>query len=241
VSALGHYLERAGIATTLVSLVRGHSETIRPPRALWVPFELGRPLGAPGNAGFQRRVLHEALKLLERSDGPILADFPDDTPDAGPVARWHAPDLAAAGGDVAKEMALLKPAYQRFTSALGRTTVGNSGLTLAELLPYIRGYLDGAPAKATRDDISGPQQMRFACDDLKAFYLEAAMADGAGGSFQMSDWFWGETAAGEMLLQLRGRLLGNEQRYLQNVGRLMLVPGFQAHRGKQFEPEAETA
>ena len=234
-SALGHYLEREGIATVHVSLVRPHSEKIRPPRGLWVPFELGRPLGMPDNADFQRRVLHAALSLLERTDGPVLEDFTDDAPDAGAMAGWRAPDLSQAGGDVAHEMSLLKPAYQRFTSERGRTTVGNSGLTIAELVPYLRSYLDGTPAPATRDDISGPQQMRFACDDLKAYYLEAAMADGPGGSFQMSDWFWGDTAAGDLLLQLRGRLLGDEHRYLQNFGRLMMVPGYQVHRGKQYE------
>jgi hypothetical protein len=42
VGALGHFLEREGIPTTGISLVREHTEKIRPPRALWVTFELGR-------------------------------------------------------------------------------------------------------------------------------------------------------------------------------------------------------
>ena len=54
--ALGHFLERQGIPTTGISLVREHTEVARPPRALWVTFELGRPLGIPDDAGFQRRV-----------------------------------------------------------------------------------------------------------------------------------------------------------------------------------------
>ncbi len=45
--ALGHFLERQGIPTTGISLVREHTEVVRPPRALWVTFELGRPLGRP--------------------------------------------------------------------------------------------------------------------------------------------------------------------------------------------------
>ena len=79
-SALGHYIETAGIATTGISLVRDHTERMRPPRALWVPFELGRPFGAPGDAGFQHRVLAAALALLDAPSGPVLADFPDDAP-----------------------------------------------------------------------------------------------------------------------------------------------------------------
>lgn len=235
-SALGHYLERGGIATTHVSLVRVHSEKIRPPRGLWVPFELGRPLGAAENPEFQRRVLLAALSLLPRTDGPVLEDFADDAPDAGPVAGWRAPDLSPANGDPETEVALLRAPAARFQAKYGRTMLGNAGLAVDDLIAYVQSYLTDAPAAPTRDDISGPQQMRFACDDLKALYLEAAMADGAGGSFQMSDWFWGGTAAGALLLRLRGRLLGDEQRYLQNFGRLMLVPGFQAWRGKQYEP-----
>ena len=34
-----------------------HSEIIRPPRALWVPFILGRPLGKPGDEAFQLAVV----------------------------------------------------------------------------------------------------------------------------------------------------------------------------------------
>ena len=63
--ALAHYLEAEGVPTTQVSLIREHTETINPPRALWVPFELGRPLGAPEDPGLQRRVLMAALNLLE--------------------------------------------------------------------------------------------------------------------------------------------------------------------------------
>ena len=76
--ALAHYLEAEGVPTTQVSLIREHTETIHPPRALWVPFELGRPLGAPEDPGLQRRVLLAALNLLEAPEGPVLLDFPEE-------------------------------------------------------------------------------------------------------------------------------------------------------------------
>ena len=50
-------MEAEGLPTTQISLVRMHTEVIQPPRALWVPFELGRPFGTPGEAAFQRRVI----------------------------------------------------------------------------------------------------------------------------------------------------------------------------------------
>jgi hypothetical protein len=42
---------------------------------LWVPFELGRPLGLPDDPALQTRVLVAALKLLEAEKGPVLEDF----------------------------------------------------------------------------------------------------------------------------------------------------------------------
>ena len=66
--------------TTQISLIREHTEKIKPPRALWVSFELGRPLGPPYNSGFQTGVLTGALDLLEAPSGPVLADFPEDAP-----------------------------------------------------------------------------------------------------------------------------------------------------------------
>ena len=53
---------------------------MNPPRALWVPFMLGRPLGVPNDAAFQSKVALSALQLLERDSGPVLEDFPDDAP-----------------------------------------------------------------------------------------------------------------------------------------------------------------
>ena len=78
--ALGHYLEREGIPTAQVSLIREQTAAIRPPRALWVPFMLGRPLGVPDDPAFQQRVVLAALKLFERDSGPVLEDFPEDAP-----------------------------------------------------------------------------------------------------------------------------------------------------------------
>ena len=46
-SGLAKFLEDEGLATTLIALVREQAADVAPPRALWVPFELGRPFGAP--------------------------------------------------------------------------------------------------------------------------------------------------------------------------------------------------
>ena len=74
-------------------MVRDNTERLRPPRFLWVPFELGRPFGAPGEPAFQTRVLRDVLGLLER-DGPppLLEEFPDDAPSSGTyLTGWTCP------------------------------------------------------------------------------------------------------------------------------------------------------
>ena len=66
--------------TTGISLVRENTESMRPPRALWVPFPLGRPLGKADDPRFQHKVISHALGLLNRSEGPVLDDFLLDLP-----------------------------------------------------------------------------------------------------------------------------------------------------------------
>ena len=60
-----HFIQRGGVPTTSISLIREHSEAIGPTRALWVPFPLGRPWGVPEDPDFQRVVYDE--RLTERS------------------------------------------------------------------------------------------------------------------------------------------------------------------------------
>jgi hypothetical protein len=70
-------LERRGIATVAIQLLREVALRVRPPRALWVPFPHGHPLGAPGDAERQHRVIEAALRLLEDREAtpPWLVDF----------------------------------------------------------------------------------------------------------------------------------------------------------------------
>jgi len=70
-------LERQGIATVALQLLREVALRVRPPRALWVPFAHGFPLGKPGDAALQRAVIEAALRLLEDPalSPPVLRDF----------------------------------------------------------------------------------------------------------------------------------------------------------------------
>ncbi|MDQ6642905.1 MAG: hypothetical protein M3Y76_00455 [Chloroflexota bacterium] len=68
-------IEYAGIATVSISLLREITEKICPPRALFVPFPLGYPLGEPHNSDLQLRIMHTAFSLLSRTDVPVLENF----------------------------------------------------------------------------------------------------------------------------------------------------------------------
>jgi hypothetical protein len=68
-------LENEGIATVSISLLREITGKLRPPRALFVPYPLGFPLGEPHNPELQHRIIASALALLQRDDVPVLENF----------------------------------------------------------------------------------------------------------------------------------------------------------------------
>lgn len=75
-------LERVGIATVAIQLLREVAERVRPPRALFVPFDHGYPLGVPDDAARQHAVIDAALRLIETAvpPPPILAAYEERQP-----------------------------------------------------------------------------------------------------------------------------------------------------------------
>jgi len=235
VSALGHYLEEEGIATVAISLVRPQTENTKPPRALWVPFELGRPFGPPSDPAFQRRVVLAALQLLEQPRGPvIIADFPEDDPRAQADPAWHGPAIPAVSpslsaealaANLEPEIGLLRNAHDRWVTQRGRTTVGLSGLSIADCDRSLADWLCGKPPPSPREGFSPPLMLRFAVDDIKAYYLEAGAAGTAmPSSSQLGDWFWNETAAGAAIHALRATYQTSEDERLKLIAGNFLVP-----------------
>ena len=234
-SALAHYLEEEGIATTAISLIRRQTENTKPSRALWVPFELGRPFGPPNDPAFQKRVMLAALQMLERDDGPvIIQDFPDDDPSAQPDPVWHPPLAPAVFRDrsdgalaaqLEAEITRVRGAYDRRLAQRGRTTVGLCALPIVDVGRYLGDWLRGLAPPSLRDEFSAPLMLRFAVDDVKAFYLEAATDEASHpSSGQLGDWFWNETAAGAAILALREACLTKEDERLKLIGGNFMVP-----------------
>jgi hypothetical protein len=61
--------------------------------------------------------------------------------------------------------------------------------------------------KERPSDVSLEQFIRYGADDLKAFYYEARMAQRPStSSEELHTWFWGETAVGQLLPEVRRRM-----------------------------------
>lgn len=79
VSLVAAELERAGIPSVVQVFLSEVAEKVRPPRALWVPFDHGYPLGEPNNPALQVDVLRQTFALLaEEGPGPVLREFAGD-------------------------------------------------------------------------------------------------------------------------------------------------------------------
>jgi hypothetical protein len=235
VSALGHYLEEEGLATVAISLIRPQTENTKPPRALWVPFELGRPFGPPSAAAFQKRVVLAALRMLERGNGPVvIEDFPDDDPRATQDPTWRPPfgpaaDAAGPADSVAArleaEILRLQDAHERWVAQHRRTTVGLSGLPIGDCARYIADWLRSGAPPSPREGFSAPLILRFAVDDVKAYCLEAAAAGTAKpSSRQLGDWFWNESATGAAIHALREVLQASDDDRLKLIVANFMVP-----------------
>ena len=70
-------IERQGIATVSLSIQRELTEKTRPPRALFLRWPYGHPLGEPFNVAQQRWVLCDALRALVAMPTPgTIIDLP---------------------------------------------------------------------------------------------------------------------------------------------------------------------
>ena len=131
--ALGHFIERAGVATTSISLVRAQTEKVRPPRALWVPFALGRPLGSAADPEFQKDVMRAAFGLLDTATEPTIADYPHESPDEAGPGVWACPLNFDPPADqsltdqLLAEVARLRPWALETRRERGRSLFGASG------------------------------------------------------------------------------------------------------------------
>ncbi len=66
-SLVAREIERSGIATVSLSLAYEVTKRLPPPRALYLKFPFGHPLGEPGRIFQQRQIFLDALMMLKDS------------------------------------------------------------------------------------------------------------------------------------------------------------------------------
>lgn len=196
---------------------------------------LGRPFGAPNDAAFQSRVLLAALRLLERENGPVLEDFPEDAPyvDLGaapegltcPVSFPRLKSDGSLAERFADEVSQLQAWHDVAVRHRGRTTLGVTGLTPAEIVEFLASWLTDAPRATFRADVSPMDALKRASDELKAFYYEArSVQPGRHSSTNVQNWFWLETAAGRAFLEIRAKAAQSEDPAVKSLATQSLVP-----------------
>ncbi len=209
---------------------------MQPPRALWVPFELGRPFGAPNRPEFQTRVLLASLQLLERRDGPpILEDFPDEAPavQADTKTAWACPvsfipnkeDQPERLQPVLIEIEQLKPWHEVYVESRGRAAPSVSGLELTQIVRLIGEVADGNHEPETESDLELREVIRLGCDDLRTWYSEAAQGQpGRGTHKQIEDWFWTETAVAYLIAVAAKALEHHSDPIIRALAKRAMVP-----------------
>ena len=205
-----------------------------------VPFELGRPFGAPNEPELQTRVLSSLLNMLAQTDGPVLEDFPEPAADA---EGWSCPvNLAPPPKDLSysekliealnQEMALLQPWYEEAVkNAKGRTMVGISNMEPNEIIQFIVNYIHDPQMSNPNREQPMHTMLKLVTDDIKYFYYQAALVrPGQISDVQIGNWFWGETLLGKTFLKLREVLRQQNDPKLQPLANRRLVPHHQSHR-----------
>lgn len=253
-SAIAHYLEAEGIATTGISLVREHTAAMRPPRFLWVPFPLGRPLGVPHDVGFQQGVIDAAWGLLERPDGPVLEDYPHDLPEAAPgseggaeasegdselASGWACPvsfPAPSVGTEptlretVNQEITALAPWHARTVARRGHSTM-QANLRAGAIADVLADFSESCELNLSEPlaALRPARAITLLVEDLKAFYWEAAAAQPGAvttidGSRAIQSWFWNETAAADLVRNVANACRTHERAGLRAIADASLVP-----------------
>jgi len=232
---LAHFFESSGFSTVLVGFVKEHLQAIKPPRALWLDFPMGRPLGKPNDPEYQKKIIRSAFDLFNESSGPVLRDFPDVIPVKDGRMGYALPvDLVINKKDIGNidllveevkaEIKNLGPEYKKALSFRGRTTVGASEMMVSDYIDYISLFVKGEIPKSPRKGIGPVPLLKLVVEDLQAYYTETITFKDKIDDFEkIGTWFWEETKAGRLILCLESVSLRSENRVLRQIVDMSLI------------------
>lgn len=228
----------------VIALIPQHAQKIRPPRALSVPFPLGRPLGLPGDKNFQIDILRAALGLLTKdSVNAVFETWEVDVPGIeGEEQGWSCPVNFAKdrNGDTSREdrlleeIRLLHPWYDRSLRERGSTTFGVSHISIEEIPGFLVQFIESPGHEKGSDDMSLSDMLKYAAEDLKAFYNEVAtIQPGNASAKEIEEWYWNECEAGKLIRDIRTICQQHPDKRVTTIAGFTLVPHTQL--GKDTE------
>ena len=221
--------------TAQISLIREQTAAIRPPRALWVPFMMGRPFGVPNDAAFQcQGAAAPARACSNAASGPVLEDYPEDAPsdpadESGYVCPvsfvGEDPRAADLGDALLREVEQLEVWYEQAKRRRRRSTVGIAGMSIRDAARFVGSQLTDSPMQNPQADVSLGVVLKRCCDDLKAYYFEALSAQpGALSARAVDEAFWRDSVAGRIFIALRERGLRHPDKSFAAMAERSLVP-----------------
>ena len=165
--------------------------------------------------------------MLTQTDSPIFLEFSEEAPEISErLEEWVCPvsfNKEKEEGllqNVKNEIALLRPWFEKRKTILGKTSFGISDFDLEDLAPFIHTFFS-----EEQNSKSDSFRLKLATDDLNAFYLEAALQQPSGSKISaFENWYWNETAAGELVKKVAIHCQKSLDPGLQKTAKLLLVP-----------------
>jgi hypothetical protein len=124
-------------------------------------------------------------------------------------------------------MTAMRPWYDMAVKKRQRTTVGLSGIDLNEIGDFIYAFISGEQPENPRDDVPLASLLKMAIEDFKSYYIEGITAQPGQenlSSMAIMNWFWGETVAGKMLLELGNVLTASPDEAMKHIGEHTIAP-----------------
>jgi hypothetical protein len=195
-------------------------------------------MGTPNDEAFQRKVLLELISLFERTDGPfIIEDFPEDAPGSEDEAEVLSCPVSFDQQDsndpdhlktrFIREILAMRPWYDMALKNRERTTVGGSGIEIDSLGEFLYAFVKGELPGNPRDDVDISVTLKLAAEDIKSYYVEGVTAQPGQedlSSKALDDWFWNETTAGNVLLELVRACSESDNEMIKMTGSHFIAP-----------------
>ena len=196
-----------------------------------MPFELGRPLGVPNPV-----IIHDFPEDAPQTDGnvdvlscPVSFEY-EETDTSDPLkARFI------------REIQAMHPWYEMALKNRNRTTVGGSSIEISSLGQFLYSFVVGSIPENPRDDVDISVTLKLAAEDLKAYYTEAVTSQpGQEGlsSNALKEWFWNQTTAGSVMLELIKVCSKSEDERIRITGSHFIAPmDVLMKNGSALEPQ----